>query len=294
VEISEYQIGQLYENHRISKDFRVGTQGGIRYAGGHREGIRHTVVIFGEMPEIPYQPRWTGSTLIFTGEGLRGDQELSKGNLVLFKQLREGFPLYAFRKVGKNQYRYLGRMKVVGFGREVQRDLDGKDRTALTFELKTDATPEERPPALFPERDSIERLRRLRHEIKREKAETKRHQHRQEMVSILKQLYDYLCQLCGEEAPVVPPIPMKNQTNYVEVHQVAGKGEAIRLTAEDQGSGEYVLDDPEDAVVVCPYHHKLLHHYKSRIRFDRKKREFRSEDGSLILPLRLDRHLQHQ
>lgn len=292
MEISEYQIGQLYENRRIARDFRVGTQGGIRYAGGHREGVRHAVVIFGEMPETPYQPRWTGSRLIFTGEGLRGDQKLSKGNLVLVKQLREGFPLYAFRKIGKNRYRYLGRMRVVGFGREVQQDLEGKDRTVLIFELKTDPTPEESPPVLFPERDSLERLRRLRQEIKREKVEAKRHHQRREMISLLKQLYHYHCQLCGDDAPVVPPIPMKDLTNYVEVHHVAGKGEAINLTTEDQGSGEYVVDDPGDVVVVCPYHHKLLHHYRSRIRFDRKAREFRSEDGSLALSLKLDRHLQ--
>ncbi len=292
MEISEYQVGQIYENRRISRDFRVGTQGGIRYAGSHRGRIRHAVIVFGEMPDTPHQPRWTGRRLIFTGEGLRGDQKLSKGNLVLFKQLKEDFSLYAFRKVGKNQYRYLGRMKVVGYGREVQRDLEGKDRTVLTFELRTDATPEERPPALFPAQDSIGRLRRLRQEIKREQVEVKRHQRCRELVSILKHLYNYLCQLCGDEVPVVPPIPMKDQTNYVEVHQVAGKGEAIRLATEDQGSGEYVVDDPGDVVVVCPYHHKLLHHYKSRIRFDRKQREFRSEDGSLTLPLRLDKHLQ--
>ena len=293
MEISEYQIGQLYENHRISKDFRVGTHGGIRYAGSHREGIKHAVIVFGEMPETPYQPRWTGSKLIFTGEGLRGDQKLSKGNLVLFKQLREDFPLYAFRKVRKNQYRYLGRMKVVNFGREVQKDLDGQDRTVLTFELKTYPTPEESPPALFPEKDYLERLRRLRQEVRREKVETKRYQRCRELVSILKQLYNYLCQLCGDEAPVVPPIPMKNQINYVEVHQVAGRAEAINLATEDQASGDYVLDDPEEVVVVCPYHHKLLHHYKSRIRFDRQKRAFRAQDDSLTIPLKLDKHLQH-
>jgi|LSQX01.3.fsa_nt_gb hypothetical protein len=98
------------------------------------------------------------------------------------------------------------------------------------------------------------------------------------IVERLKELYKCRCQLCSEKGLNLPPIEKNDGTYYVEVHH-------IKPIAESDAESDELIDVYTNAIVVCPYHHKVLHYhqggYKILIEKDRQL-FFVSERGSRI------------
>lgn len=74
----------------------------------------------------------------------------------------------------------------------------------------------------------------------------------QKLVKELKELYNFKCQLCSSNVFECPEIIINDQLRYVEVHHI------IPLSNEMYDE-ELYLDNIENVIVVCPYHHKALH-----------------------------------
>lgn len=132
---------RIFTNDELVRTFGVGTSRGIRYMG-NAGGPKHVVFVTGASPEVvseeedhPYHDRWDGNVLLYTGEGLKGDQTLSMGNLALANSRDLDFPVYGFQKRAANQYVYLGRFKAQGYATEEQPDSDGRQRSVYVFSM---------------------------------------------------------------------------------------------------------------------------------------------------------------
>lgn len=100
--------------------------------------------------------------------------------------------------------------------------------------------------------------------------ERKKVNRNKELVKLLKILYDYKCQLCGENANI-PIIEMDDNKNYVEVHHIKPISEAVKTNVHYEYDS---FDTYKNTVVVCPFHHMYLHHHNGGfhkiIKFDGK------------------------
>jgi hypothetical protein len=137
---------------------------------------------------------------------------------------------------------------------------------------------------------NLRALSNIQTELEKETTPVNRYNRSRELVDRLKQLYEFRCQLCSPRDTAIPVIPMKDGRNYVEVHHIKGFDEVTDMTV-DQESGDYVIDTYRNAVVVCVYHHKLLHKHKNEFSYNSVKLSFISKDGSREIPINLNRHL---
>jgi len=132
--------GETLHINTISRIFGTRVRRGITYCGSLRRGIRHVILIatFQKNPEdvIPYRDRARDKFLFYTGEGLVGNQKMERGNLVLKKQIKDGFPVFVFEKKEPGKYVFLGEFKVLGVRRETQPDIKGQKRKVFLFKLK--------------------------------------------------------------------------------------------------------------------------------------------------------------
>ena len=80
---------------------------------------------------------------------------------------------------------------------------------------------------------------------------------------------------------------------YCKVHHIAGFAEIDTVVAGATITYERALLDIDDAanvIVVCPYHHVLIHHRFGGFEFDREHLRFIAPDGS-ILTVQRNKHL---
>ena len=84
---------------------------------------------------------------------------------------------------------------------------------------------------------------------------------------------------------------MKNGSNYVEIHHIKGFNEVSNIEGVDQEKADYIIDNFKNTIIVCVYHHKLLHKHKNEFSYDAIQRSFISKDKSIEIPLVLNKHL---
>jgi len=136
------KAGDVLSNRQISRVFNVCTRRGIRYSGNLRTGINHVVLTTvlnktpEEMVENPYNDRFIGESLLYTGEGRFGDQQMTRGNLALKMQMEKHFPIFVFEKKAPGKYMFLGQYNVVSVETEKQCDAHGKIRNVFIFKLE--------------------------------------------------------------------------------------------------------------------------------------------------------------
>ncbi|MEM3578757.1 MAG: YDG/SRA domain-containing protein [Candidatus Bathyarchaeia archaeon] len=136
------KVGDVLSNLEISRTFNVCVRRGIRYSGNLKTGIRHVVLTTvldktpDEIVENPYNDRFEGGSLLYTGEGRFGDQQMTKGNLVLQMQMEKRFPVFVFEKKALGRYAFLGQYNVVAVQMEKQLDASGKTRNVFVFRLE--------------------------------------------------------------------------------------------------------------------------------------------------------------
>lgn len=135
---SVFLIDHVFTNGQLSDVFGVSNSGGIRYSGSAADPQLVVFISGGSnlKSSIPYRDRWEGDRFHYTGEGLRGDQTLTRGNLALKSSAENGCPVFGFEKLGPDRYKYLGRFRVVEIGEETQPDVDGNDRRVYVFQME--------------------------------------------------------------------------------------------------------------------------------------------------------------
>lgn len=127
-----------YTNKEISSIFKCSTQGGIRISL-----INKTVTLVSHQTSIsnPYNDSKINQdgSFIYTGMGLKGDQEVKPTNQngkVAFSK-SNGYRLFYFITTGKNKYKYIGEVELIGdyyFVDEL--DINGNTRKVVKFPLK--------------------------------------------------------------------------------------------------------------------------------------------------------------
>jgi HJR/Mrr/RecB family endonuclease len=132
----------------ISQSLGVGNAGGIR-PNRNTDGSIRRLVLLTALPsakiaaENPYHDRVENDILIYTGKGLRGDQEPGGLNKRLVEQLKSHVPVWCFQQVfsrrdkqsGQNRWKFLGLLYLIRFHRENQIDVDGAFRSVWLFEF---------------------------------------------------------------------------------------------------------------------------------------------------------------
>ncbi|PYS81898.1 MAG: hypothetical protein DMF67_14980 [Acidobacteria bacterium] len=89
---------------------------------------------FGRLnPCYPDEPAPDGETVCYTGEGRRGDQHLSPGNLALLAAIESGHAVPLFNKLGVGRWQHTGLWRVV----HAEHRFDERERRMLwRFTLK--------------------------------------------------------------------------------------------------------------------------------------------------------------
>lgn len=132
-----FLVSHAFRNEELSSTFGVGANGGIRYNG---PALKPTKIVFitddDSHGDHPYRDRWDGKTLWYTGEGLTGDQTMSRGNLALQSAIATNVPVYGFRRVEPHNCRYMGRFVVMQVRSEQQPDMAGRARSVYLFEMR--------------------------------------------------------------------------------------------------------------------------------------------------------------
>nr|MDO8098442.1 hypothetical protein [Candidatus Njordarchaeota archaeon] len=127
--------------------------------------------------------------------------------------------------------------------------------------------------------------------LRRTESKSLRFARSKQLVERLKRLYNYRCQLCSPESPQIPPIATCRGTFYVEVHHIRGLSETVKQKDQGDEKTRYVIENAPNTIVVCCYHHKLLHKYPDGFTFHIDKKRFVSNDGKFIIGLKINKHL---
>lgn len=132
--MSPMTIGKEYSNEEIYHEFCGQTQGGIRLANATNS------IILIENPNAVYQDRFDAinpSVLLYTGQGLVGDQQLTNRNRVLLNSADEKKELHLFYYNGRNRYEYKGEYQLADdVFEETQPDENGNKRRVYMFPIR--------------------------------------------------------------------------------------------------------------------------------------------------------------
>jgi len=199
------------------------------------------------------------------------------------------------------EYDYQKRKKIpfVEFQNTLRRIERNRPKDQTLWSLFSNLSFETEPPSVMPpselnlsDADKLRRLANIQTELVKESSRVNRYKRSRELVEGLKQLYNYQCQLCSPESANIPPIPMKNGWNYVEVHHINGFNEVSRIEGVNQEEADFVIDNYKNAITVCVYHHKVLHKHRDDFSYDASQRCFVSRDKSSRIPIVCNKHLQ--
>lgn len=125
--------GESYSNSDLMNIFHCKNSGGIRYS----KGIDVLLLITNSAQEV-YDDRMKDGEILYVGEGLRGDQDIVKGNKILYKSYYQhsGTTMLFFEKCN-DLYTFLGEVCVSRNPyQEMQKDIDGNLRKVWIFPLK--------------------------------------------------------------------------------------------------------------------------------------------------------------
>lgn len=160
---------------------------------------------------------------------------------------------------------------------------------------RSDSRPaDSEPPPERPSGSFRTRLEQIQETLEHTVVETLRLARNQALARAIKEEYDYECQMCDPAQPQCPKIPTAEGRSYVEAHHIEGLPEvAARAEHGQLDESEYVnLTSYHNVLVVCPYHHMLIHHHEPPLQFDEEHLVFRADDGSVEIPI-LVRHEPH-
>lgn len=132
--ISKLVVGKEYKNDEIVEIFKVSSQGGMRKSNK----TNSLVLIVKHRPDNPYDDRWNGDKIEYTGMGLHGDQSVDYlQNKTLAESRTNGVAVYLFESFANNQYIYRGIVELDGEPYfEIQKDESGENRRVVKFSLR--------------------------------------------------------------------------------------------------------------------------------------------------------------
>lgn len=117
--------------------FKVANSGGIRYSK-----TTQCVVIFSfryttNAKEMPYQDQWVGDVIHYTGQGMEGDQTLTRNNKVLANSSEKAIQIHLFEAFVKGENIYRGQGRLIDQPYTVSElDKNGNERIVYKFPIQ--------------------------------------------------------------------------------------------------------------------------------------------------------------
>ncbi|MEJ3740730.1 helix-turn-helix domain-containing protein [Bacillus tropicus] len=271
---------------------------GIRYQKDNYDDL-YIITDVRQSKQKPYPDRWIieKNMLEYCGEGKKRNQTFTAGNLRLRNRIYDKGPVQVIAKIGVDHYVYWGQFKVISHY-QVMQGIPPEAYEVIRFSLIPilKEKPFEKPLYIEGidtiddkkmEKEIISKLNRIQNKLHKNQTNTQTFVRSRKLVELLKKLYNYRCQLCNPDNPILP-ILMKNGAQYVEVHHIKGFNEVSHLIDNDnQESGEFLIDSVNNVIVCCAQHHKFLHYYHSPLHYIKEEQSFVSEDGTLKFPVYL-------
>lgn len=129
-----FEVGEEYRRRELHERYGGQEQGGISTPSKHP----FVMLFWGDSgEEYGYKDGWVARDRFrYTGEGQRGDMEMTRGNRAIRDHASDGKALHLFKKVGKGTVQYEGEMVCTGHREETGVDLHGRQRKVIIFELK--------------------------------------------------------------------------------------------------------------------------------------------------------------
>lgn len=135
------KVGQILTNDELCQKFGVGNMGGIRYSS------KNNLIVLCDTLSSPYndQINQVAGIILYTGEGLVGNQEFTGGNYRIANS--NHIPIFYFLEVPQesgmkkrgaldNIYKIIGKVKYLKHSIKVENDTLGNPRNVIKFVLE--------------------------------------------------------------------------------------------------------------------------------------------------------------
>lgn len=103
MDLTNLKIGTVFTNAQLMEKF------GVSNSSGMRRSRKNNVLILVHKKDSVYQDRWQDDKLLYTGMGLKGDQDVNfSQNKTLAKSKTNGVAVLLFNNPMPNVYEYEG------------------------------------------------------------------------------------------------------------------------------------------------------------------------------------------
>ena len=132
--ISDFEIGKVYK-----RDDLISVFGGSFMRGMNICKKTNTLVLISKHTkhrQYGDQLENNSNLILYTGEGLKGDQTMSGANKALYHARENAVPVHLFVVYKETQYTYFGLVQLTGEPYfEIENDIEGKPRKVIRFNL---------------------------------------------------------------------------------------------------------------------------------------------------------------
>lgn len=127
------KVGEVLTNHEMMEKFKIANSGGMR-----RSLKTNSLVLIHNTIDSIYNDRWDNNELLYTGMGLKGDQDLDFAqNKTLANSKTNGVEIYLFEVKTAKKYTFIGKVKLSREPYyEKQKDEDNRERQVIIFPIK--------------------------------------------------------------------------------------------------------------------------------------------------------------
>lgn len=258
--IADLEIADTLTYEEVNALFGGNPQSGIRTPVD-----RDLVAVINKHTDPFYEDKWIDGILHYTGQGRKGDQELTRANRRLADAAEAGQPVYLLEVFENGTYIFQGEVELCGdVYRERQLDDDNAERNVLMFPLKPKlAHIQEDDTILSP--NKIKRQKKLfdlsledlyvrareasesnknRPKLQPQKIAYARREYTRDdaIAALVKRLAHGNCHLCGNPAPFIG----RNGQPFLESHHILWLSRG----------GDDIL---RNCIAICPNCHRKMH-----------------------------------
>ena len=131
--ISNINIGDIFTREQLMAIFKISGQSGMMKTNT----LNCLVLTTSEYNGVYEDGVVQNGTIIYTGEGLEGDQSITKNNKTLYESRETNVPVYLFTKDKLRRYIFEGRVELYGEPYQIpEKDINGNERLVWKFPLK--------------------------------------------------------------------------------------------------------------------------------------------------------------
>jgi len=130
--INNMKIGDIFTRDQLMAIFKISGQAGMM-----KTNTLNALVLTTSEESIYGDSNIEDGTIQYTGEGLEGDQTITKNNKTLFYSKENDLPVFLFTKDKKRRYTFEGRVELYEKPYQTpENDINGKERLVWKFPLK--------------------------------------------------------------------------------------------------------------------------------------------------------------